>query len=132
MENELITKLCELIENSSQAGKHIILSEVYLNDGELAESQKHTLKAVDILRTIVDDTFVEVLEEIGMENDNQTSELDSNALNLAYALSDISYNAGVLLGFLVNSEQDKVIVIAKTKLIHSINDAVWLYETLYA
>ena len=131
MNNSLLIKLSELVEHSSQASKHLIQSEVCLNDGDLAQSQKHTMHAIDMLKTMVGDVFVEVLEELEIDSDEVCSDLDPNSLNLAYALCDISYNGGVLLNMLVSQEEDRVISIVKTKIMHAINDAKNLFETLY-
>ena len=67
MNTQLLSKLGELVEHCGEAGKLIIASEVALNDGELAASQKNTMKAVDMLKTMCDDVFVEVLEEMKIE-----------------------------------------------------------------
>ena len=131
MNTELLTKLGELIEHSGEAAKLIIASEVALNDGDLAASQKNTMKAIDMLKTMCGDVFVEVLEEMETQDDGQTSDLDPYALNLAYALSNICYNAGVLVNMILENEEERVVIISKTKLMHAIADAKSLFETLY-
>ena len=129
--NNKLSKLGELIEHTNEVAKLLIASEVALNDGEIEVCQKNSAKAVDMLKTITQDVFVEIEEELSINNDNFTSDLDPNALNLAYALCDVAYNAGVIVNMLVENEADKVLDIAKTKLIHAINDAKSLYTTLY-
>ena len=131
MNTELLTKLGEIIEHSGEAAKLIIASEVALNDGDLAASQKNTMKAIDMLKTMCGDVFVEVLEEMEIQDDGQTSDLDPYALNLAYALSNICYNAGVLVNMILENEEERVVIISKTKLMHTIADAKSLFETLY-
>lgn len=131
MNTQLLSKLSELVEHSGEAAKLIIASEVSLNDGELAASQKNTMKAIDMLKTMCDDVFVEVLEEMEIEDDGETSDLDPYALNLAYALSNVCYNAGVLLNMILENEEERVVLISKTKLMHAIVDAKSLFQTLY-
>ena len=131
MNTQLLSKLGELVEHSGEASKLIIASEAALNDGELAQSQQNTKKAVDMLKTMCGDVFVEVLEEMEIEDDGQTSDLDPNALNLAYALSNVCYNAGVLFNMILQNEEQRVVDISKTKLMHAIADAKSLFETLY-
>lgn len=131
MNTQLLSKLGELIEHSGEAAKLIIASEVALNDGELATSQKNTMKAIDMLKTMCNDVFIEILEEMEIEDDGQTSDLDPYALNLAYALSNVCYNAGVLLNMILEAEEERVVLISKTKLMHAISDAKSLFETLY-
>ena len=131
MNTQLLSKLGELVEHSGEASKLIITSEVALNDGELVQSQQNTKKAIDLLKTMCGDVFVEVLEEMEIEDDGQASDLDPNALNLAYALSNVCYNAGVLFNMILQNEEERVVAISKTKLLHAITDAKSLFETLY-
>ena len=130
MEN-ILSKLGELVEHCGEASKHLIKSEIYLNDGDLAGSQKYTMKAIDLLKTMTNDVFVEVLEELGIESDNVVSDIEPSTLCLAHALSNVCYNAGVVLNMYIENEEQRVKDIANTKLMHAINDAKSLFEEMY-
>ena len=128
--NTQISKLCELIENASEASKFLIQSEVSLNDGELAESQKATMSAINILNTLKDDVFEEVAEEFELDL-SKKYEIDPNSLNLAFSLSDVCHCGGVLLSMINEGIEQRVVEIAKTKLAKSISMSIDLFETLY-
>lgn len=128
--NTKITRLAELVENASEASKFLIQSEIYLNDGELSDSQKATMNAVAILNTLKDDVFEEVAEEFELDI-KKSDDCDMSALNLAYCLADVCHCGGVLLGMLTEEIEDRVVDIAKTKLARAIANSVELFENLY-
>ena len=128
--NNQISRLCELIENASEASKFLIQSEVALNDGELAQSQKSTMSAINILNTLKDDVFEEVAEEFELDL-TQKQDVEPSSLNLAYYLTDVCHCGGVLLSMINEGIEERVTEIAKTKLAKAIATSIELFETLY-
>ena len=127
---EKIKLLSEIIEQAGQASKFLTASEIAMNDGDIAECQKQSKKAQELLKTMVRDVFVEFEEEYG-ELGNQTNDYDyPNNLELIKALNDLTYNLGVLIG-LILEKMDSIIagVVGKCKV--SISTVKEIYLALY-
>lgn len=127
---EQIKLLAEIIEQCGQAGKYLTASEIAMNDGDIAECQKQSKKAQELLKTMVRDVFKEFEEEYG-DLGNQTNDYDyPNNLELIKALNELIYNLGVLVGLLVEKmDSIKASVVAQTKVcIATVNE---IYLALY-
>ena len=64
---EEIKKLGELVENCGHISKQLLASEIAMNDGDLALSQKNMMEAQGLVKVMLDDVFKEVIEMFGIE-----------------------------------------------------------------
>ena len=118
--------LFELLEASSHACNCFIKGEIALNDGNVEDCQKENKEGQVLLNALIKDTFLEVEEEFG-ENNNQTNDYDyPNNLELIKALNEITMQVGSLLSA---DENIKKIVIPQ--LFKAINTTKEIYLALF-
>ncbi len=128
--NENIKVYAELIESANQCSKLLIQSQLSIENGDLALSQKQFLQVKDILNTLVNDTFNEI-KELCHTPVVESDDYDISSLYLASLLNDSCHLAGVLIS-LENEEQTHSIKEAiLTKLIKSLNACTELFFTLF-
>jgi len=113
--------LGELIENSGHIAKILLAGEIAMNDGDLALSQKCTIEAQNLIKVMLDDVFQEVVEEFGIQNDECVDYDLPTTLELARVLSEMNYNAGVLINLILDKQSESVVDSVKTKIIKDIN-----------
>ena len=113
--------LGELIENSGHIAKILLASEIAMNDGDLAESQKCTIEAQNLIKVMLDDVFQEVVEEFGIQNDECVDYDLPTVLELARVLSEMNYNAGVLINLILDKQSESIVDSVKTKIVKDIN-----------
>lgn len=127
---EEIKLLAEIIEQCGQAGKYLSASEIAMNDGDIAECQKQSKKAQELLKTMVRDVFKEFEDEYG-DIGFKTNDYDyPNNMELIKALNELVYNLGVLVGLIIEKMDNiKANVINQTKVgIATVNE---IYLALY-
>ena len=130
MEKEVVSKLGELVENCGHISKLLITNELAMAEGNIQLAQKSTIEALELLKVILNDVFVEVKEVLNTDN-SDIEEASPSALELAKALSDIQYNAGVLLTLIADEQSDLICSSVKTKIVKGINTATKLANDLF-
>lgn len=130
MEKEVVSKLGELVENCGHISKLLITNELAMAEGNIQLAQKSTIEALELLKVILNDVFIEVKEVLNTDN-SDIEEASPSALELAKALSDIQYNAGVLLTLIADEQSDLICSSVKTKIVKGINTAIKLANDLF-
>lgn len=124
MEN--LSLLAELLEASAHACNCFIKGEMALNDGDVETCQKANKEGQVLVNALIKDTFLEIEEEFG-ENDNQTNDYDyPNNLELIKALNEITMQVGALL-----SADENIKKIVLPALFRAINTAKEIYLALF-
>ena len=118
MEKEVVSKLGELVENCGHISKLLITNELAMAEGNIQLAQKSTIEALELLKVILNDVFIEVKEVLNTDN-SDIEEASTSALELAKALSDIQYNAGVLLTLIADEQSDLICSSVKTKIVNA-------------
>lgn len=124
--------LNELLQTSAHACKLLLSSEIAINYGELAECQKFTKDALDLISCLIKDTFLEFEEKFETKNIETTTiyELPSN-LELAKTLTNLQFNIGILLSFGEDTQQGTLEQTTINKIQMDINTAKKLFNELY-
>ena len=118
---EEIKKLGELVENCGHISKQLLASEIAMNDGDLALSQKNMMEAQGLVKVMLDDVFKEVIEMFGIET-NETVDYDMpTALEMARVMNEAVYNAGVLINLILDNGSATIQDSIKTKLVKDLN-----------
>lgn len=130
MEKEVVSKLGELVEICGHISKLLITNELAMAEGNIQLAQKSTIEALELLKVILNDVFIEVKEVLNTDN-SDIEEASPSALELAKALSDIQYNAGVLLTLIADEQSDLICSSVKTKIVKGINTATKLANDLF-
>ena len=120
----------ELIEGASQSSKLLILSQLAIDDGDLALSQKYFLEVKDILTTLNKDTFLEI-KELCSNEVTESDDYDISSLHLACLLNDACHTAGVLIGMELENQPDTIKASILNKICKTINAISELFETLF-
>ena len=90
-------EILELLEGVSSANNAFIKSEIALNNGEVEDSQKYSKEGQILLRSMISDTFDEIVEELEIQS-NETLEYDYPCtLELIRALNTILMNVSMYL-----------------------------------
>ena len=130
MDNELLKIVYEIIQNTGYIAKTLVNSEMAMNDGELAASQKYTKEAQNLLATTINDNFKEYREAISVDTDS-TNEYDiPTTLELIKQLAALQYTAGMLLCTTLDN-QDMIIENLTKKLLIDINTIEEIYNAIY-
>lgn len=120
----------ELIEAASESSKLLILSQLAIDDGDLALSQKYFLQVKDILNSLKNDTFEEIKELITDEI-SDSDDYDISSLNLACLLNDCCKTAGILIGMELDNQPDSIKNVMLHKIVKTINACTELFDTLF-
>lgn len=120
--DDKIAVLTELIEQSCEANKLLLLNAIAMENGEIEEAQKHLKSASQILDVMVRDVFIEVKEALEVESDDE-DDYEYSVLDLAKLLVEVTQNAGNLIGYILEGEGDSIKNICINKLVKSINAA---------
>lgn len=118
---ESMKSLGELIENSGHIAKILLAGEIAMMDGDIQTSQKCTIEAQNLIKVMLDDVFKEVVEEFNIQNDECVDYDLPTTLELARVLSEMNYNAGVLINLILDKQSDSIIDGVKTKIVKDIN-----------
>lgn len=119
----------ELIENLAECSKLLLKSQIAIDDGDIAQSQKLFLNVKDIMSTLVKDTFVEVYEMCG--NNNEKVDYDISSLNLAQLMCDGVKLATTLLDISLDGNTNPAKTALCEKLVSTLNSITELYEQLF-
>lgn len=121
-------EILELLEGVSSANNAFIKSEIALNNGEVEDSQKYSKEGQILLRSMINDTFDEVVEELEIQS-NETLEYDYPCtMELIRALNTILMNASM---YLSSSDDKNITEILSLKIITAINTAKEIFNSLY-
>lgn len=124
MTNKLLS---ELLETSANACDAFIKSEIALNDGDTATSQKSSKNGQTLMKALILDTFNEVEEALG-ENLQETFDYDyANVLELIRSLNEIS----MYVGAYIEAEEEIIKNIAIKNLFKAINTSKEIYLALF-
>ena len=124
MTNKLLS---ELLETSANACDAFIKSEIALNDGNTATSQKFSKNGQTLMKALILDTFNEVEEALG-ENLQETFDYDyANVLELIRSLNEIS----MYVGAYIEAEEEVIKNIAIKNLFKAINTSKEIYLALF-
>lgn len=124
MTNKLLS---ELLETSANACDAFIKSEIALNDGDTATSQKSSKNGQTLMKALILDTFNEVEEALG-ENLQETFDYDhANVLELIRSLNEIS----MYVGAYIEAEEEVIKNIAIKNLFKAINTSKEIYLALF-
>ena len=127
-EIKMSDEILELLEGVSSANNAFIKSEIALNNGEVEDSQKYSKEGQILLRSMINDTFDEVVEELEIQS-NETLEYDYPCtMELIRALNTILMNASM---YLSSSEDKNITKILSLKIITAINTAKEIFVSLY-
>ena len=130
MDEELLKIVYEIIQNTGYISKTLVNSEIAMNDGDVAASQKYTKEAESLLATTINDNFEEYKAKITIDTDS-TNEYDiPTTLELIKQISSLQYTAGMLLCTTLDN-QDMIIENLTKKLLIDINTIVEIYNTIY-
>ena len=127
---ESIKIYLELVENTSEASRLLVLSQIALDDGDLVQSQKYFLQAKDILNTLTNDTFLEVKELLPNATE-ESEDYDITSLNLSCLLNSACKTATTLLGIDLEQQSSPVKQALLTKLVKTLNACTELYGILF-
>ena len=128
---EEIKHLGELVENCGQVAKLLLASEIAMNDGDLALSQKNMKEAQGLVKVLIDDVFEEVKEILAVDSDETIDYDIPTPLEMARALSEVNYNAGVLITLIMDESVSNVLEIAKLKLQKAINTVDEIAQSIF-
>ncbi len=121
-------EILELLEGVSSANNAFIKSEIALNNGEVENSQKYSKEGQILLRSMINDIFDEVVEELEIQS-NETLEYDYPCtMELIRALNTILMNASM---YLSSSDDKNITEILSLKIITAINTAKEIFNSLY-
>ena len=121
-------EILELLEGVSSANNAFIKSEIALNNGEVEDSQKYSKEGQILLKSMINDTFDEVVEELEIQS-NETLEYDYPCtLELIRALNTILMNVSM---YLSSSDDKNITEILSNKIITAINTAKEIFVSLY-
>ena len=123
-------ELCELIEICGEASSHFVKSEIYMNEGSIAECQQESKQGQALVNTLLKDSFVEVKSELVATSDTNTYDYP-NVLELIKALNETCSNAARLLGLEFDAVGNSVRDIIAKKLVISINTVTEIFTALY-
>lgn len=128
---EDLKHLGELVENCGQVSKLLLASEIAMNDGDLALSQKNMKEAQGLVKVLMDDVFEEVSEMLSVDT-SETIDYDiPTPLEMARMLSEVNYNAGVLITLIMDESVSNVLEIAKLKLQKAINTVEEIAQAIF-
>ena len=120
--------LAELIETTSNAENAFIKSEMALNDGDVEGCQKFSKDGQSLVKTLKNDTFLEIEEEFG-ENKEDVNDYDyPNVMELIKALNEILMSSGSLLSSREDENIQKIVVKGLYK---AINTAKEIFQQLF-
>ena len=128
---ELNEKMAELTEHCGHCAKLFIKAEMGIKNGNLADAQKYTMEAQNLLGVMTKDVFLEIAECFELETEECAEIEDINILELAKHLCDITYNIGVLNNLLIDDVAEKICNTVKTKILSHINACTKLYTALF-
>ena len=121
-------EILELLEGVSSANNAFIKSEIALNNGEVEDSQKYSKEGQILLKSMINDTFDEIVEELEIQS-NETLEYDYPCtLELIRALNTILMNASM---YLSSSDDENITEILSNKIITAINTAKEIFVSIY-
>ena len=127
-EIKMSDEILELLEGVSSANNAFIKSEIALNNGEVEDSQKYSKEGQILLKSMINDTFDEVVEELEIQS-NETLEYDYPCtLELIRALNTILMNVSM---YLSSSDDENITEILSNKIITAINTAKEIFVSLY-
>lgn len=130
MNEELLKIVYEIIQNTGYISKTLVNSEISMNDGDLAASQKYTKEAQSLLASTVNDNFKEYREAISVDTDS-TNEYDiPTTLELVKQIASLQYTAGMLLCTTLDN-QAMIIENLTKKLLIDINTVEEIYNAIY-
>ncbi|MBQ9791320.1 MAG: hypothetical protein IJW28_01915 [Clostridia bacterium] len=130
MDEELLKIVYEIIQNTGYIAKTLINSEIAMNDGDVAASQKYTKEAQNLLNSTINDNFKEYRESVNVQTDS-TNEYDiPTTLELAKQIASLEYTAGMLLCTTLDN-QNMIIENLTKKLLIDINTIEEIYNAIY-
>ena len=127
---EKVKVYLELVENTSEASRLLIASQVALDDGDLALSQKYFLQVKDILNTLNGDIFEEV-KELYDNITEESEDYDISSLNLAELLCTSAKIATTLLSFELYDQNNPTKSALENKLVKTLNAISELFGILF-
>ncbi|MBQ8762321.1 MAG: hypothetical protein IJZ26_03340 [Clostridia bacterium] len=130
MEKEVISKIGELVENCGHISKLLITNEIAMAEGNIQVAQKCTIESQELLRVIINDVFVEVKEVFNIDVD-EVELVAPSIMEMVKVLSDIEYNAGVLINLLVDEQSELICANVKTKIVKGINTVTKIANELF-
>lgn len=115
-----ISVLNELIEQSAEANRLLLSNAIAMENGSIAEAQKHLQDATKLLRTMIKYVFEEV-KEVFADPDNEEEDYDFSVLDLAKLLSQVIYNGACLQNSILSGDVEMVRHTFELKLLKCIN-----------
>lgn len=120
--------LAELIETTANAVNCFLKSEIALNDGDVEGCQKFSKDGQNLVKTLKNDTFLEIEEEFG-ENHEDVNDYDyPNNMELIKSLNEIVMSAGSLLSARDDESIQKIVVKGLYK---AINTTKEIFQQLF-
>lgn len=124
--------LNELLQTSAHACKLLLSSEIAINDGEIADCQKYTKEAQDLVLFLTKDTFLEFEEKFETTDIKDISNYDiPSTLVLAKTLTNLQFNIGILLSFNDETQSGTLEKTTINNIQKDINTIKKLYNELY-
>ena len=120
--------MSELIETTAHACNCFIKSEMALNDGDVESCQKYSKEGQSLVKTLKNDTFLEVEEEYG-ENSGDVNDYDyPNNMELIKGLNEVVMAAGSMLGV---RDDENILKITVKGLYKAINTTKEIFAQLF-
>lgn len=124
--------LNELLQTSAHACKLLLSSEIAINDGAIADCQKYTKEAQDLVLFLTKDTFLEFEEKFETTNIKDILSYDiPSTLVLAKTLTNLQFNIGILLSFNDETQSGTLEKTTINNIQKDINTIKKLYNELY-
>lgn len=127
-EIKMSDEILELLEGVSSANNAFIKSEIALNNGEVEDSQKYSKEGQILLKSMINDTFDEVVEELEIQSNETLEYYYPCTMELIRALNTILMNASM---YLSSSDDKNITEILSNKIITAINTAKEIFVSLY-
>lgn len=130
MDSDTLGLVSELIEQTCEASRNLLCSEIYINNGELGRSQVFFAAGRDLLVTMKGDIFEEICDAFKLELPN-FQEQDEETLTLVCELNLLAKNAGTIVGMFVDGDDDAVLTIVMKKIVQNIANVIHLSDVLF-
>lgn len=123
--------LFEILQGAAHANKLLISSELAINNGDIADCQKFSGEAQDLLKTLINDSFKEFFEKFSVpQTPVTTPDIPSN-LEIAKTLSNLQFNLSIVLSFSEDTQPGTIYDSTLKEISKDINIITKLYSILY-
>lgn len=128
----MIEELNELLEQSSNTMLYLINSQIALENGEIADSQKNNILAKNLISVMIKDSMQEVEENLSTINEDIYEYDIANTYELMRYLTLMQISISMCIcNEIEDVKEQNTINIVNNKLIKNINTVKKLYYEIY-